>query len=558
MSKGLIATIIAAVLGLGAVAAWYFFRGNDEHLRLIPKDAIVVASLELPTIAKRFDDADYKNSSWYKEFEERAQNVGLTGEQIAMRFMLKNPTETGLNVMSDVFYFMAADGKDLYHTLVFDVDDSNEFEKLVKMFDSEITINLETNYRWGSLDSRTVIAWNKEGGVIMNNANYRNRFEDTWSKPALAKVFGRVEENSILANDQFQRLRDTAGELAVYFNGNAMSQLEEMGSREFGSLGLLAQLDKLKDVAVFGSLHFNKGEILLNYAVESNNKEFDDAVVISDKPISADHVKLMTDDRLLAFFSMSMDFGKLIDNVLKQEPDAQAQFYQLLAEQGLTFEEFKLMFTGELSIALNSVEYRQPVRFNDIYLEGFESQMQPEMVPVFVVNFSSGNKEAIKKVLRKNVAEEGVMTEDEAGVFHFRSPFAIAFDIAETPIGFMISNNEKLIAKANGQGLNANATALELAGAYPSAAYWNMDISSYSQDFNQFLEDEGGRDMKSMLTYMKIFKEMKMHGDKKNMESRVYMKDDGENSLTIIIKQIDVLYKEEMGEKDMMKDEPPL
>lgn len=558
MSKGLIATIIVGVLGLGAAAAWFFFRGNDEHLRLIPKDAIVVASLELPTIAKRFNDADYKNSSWYKAFEDRAQKVGLTGEQIAMRFMLKNPTETGLNVMSDVYYYMAADGENVYNTLVFDVDDSNEFEKLVKMFDSEITIHLETNYRWGNIDSQTVIAWNKEGGVIMNNSNYYNPYEDKWSKEALSKVFGRTEENSILANDQFQRLRDTSGELAVYFNGTAASELKELGSREFGSISMLAQLDKMKDVSMFGSLHFNKGDVHFSFEVESNNKEYDESIIVSDKPLSTDHIKLMTDDRLLAFVSLSFDFGKVIDNILKQEPDAQAQFNQMLAEQGLTFDEFKSMFSGELSLALNAVEYRQPVRFEDIYFEGFEGEMQPEMVPVFALNFSSGNKEAVKKVLRKNVAEEGVMTEDANGVFHFRSPFAIAFDIAETPIGFMISNNEKLIAKANGQGLSANATAQELAGAHPTAAYWNMDISSYSQDFNQFLEDEAGSEMESVLTYMKIFKDMKLHGGAKKMDSHIYMKDDSENSLTALIKQFDVLFKEETKDQEIPSVESPL
>jgi hypothetical protein len=558
MSKGLIATIIAGVLGLGATAAWFIFRGNDEHLRLIPKDAVVVATIELPTIAQRFNDADYKNSIWYKAFEERAQNVGLTGEQIAMRFMLNNPTETGLNVMSDVYYFLAADGENLYNTLVFDVDDSNEFEKLVKMFDSEITIHLETNYRWGSMDSQTVIAWNKEGGVIMNNSNYRNPYEDTWSKDALAKVFSRTEDNSILANDQFQRLRDTAGELAVYFNGSAASELKELSSREFGSIGMLAQLDKMKDVSMFGSLHFNKGEILFNFEVESNNKDYDESIVVSDKPLSTDHIKLMTDERLLAFASMTFDFGKIVDNFLKQEPDAQAQFNELLAEQGLTFDEFKSIFSGEVSFALNAVEYRQPVRFEDIYLEGFEGQPSPEMVPVFAANFSSGNKEAVKKVLRKNVAEGGVMTEDANGVFHFRSPFAIAFDIAETPIGFMISNNEKLIAKANGQGLNPNAIAQELAGAYPSAVYWNMDISSYSQDFNQFLEEEAGNEMEGVLTYMKIFKDMKSFGGAKKMESHIYLKDDGENSLTTIIKQVDVIYKEENKDQEAPSIESPL
>ncbi|MFZ4784374.1 MAG: DUF4836 family protein [Flavobacteriales bacterium] len=558
MSKGLIATIIVGVLGLGATAAWFFFRGNDEHLRLIPKDAVVVATIELPTIAQRFNDADYKNSSWYKAFEERAQNVGLTGEQIAMRFMLRNPTETGLNVMSDVYYFMAIDGENLYNTLVFDVDDSNEFEKLVKMFDSEITIHLETNYRWGNMDSETVIAWNKEGGIIMNNANYRNRYEDNWSKDALTKVFGRTEENSILANDQFQRLRNTAGELAVYFNGTAASQLQELGSRQFGTIGMFAQLDKMKDVSMFGSLHFNEGDIHFDFEVESNNKEYNESIAVSDKPISVEHIKLMTDERLLGFVSLSFDFGKIIDGILKQEPDAQAEFNEMLASQGLTFDEFKSMFSGEVSLALNTVEYRQPVRFNDIYLEGFEGQPSPEMVPVFTLNFSSGNKEAIKKVLRKNVTKEGVMTEDENGVFHFRSPFAIAFDIAETPIGFMISNNDKLIAKANGQGLNPNAIAQELAGAYPTAAYWNMDISSYSQDFNQFLEDEAGSEMESALTYMKIFKDMKMYGGANKMEFHIYMKDEEENSLATLIKQVDVLYKEENKDKEIPSVESPL
>jgi len=546
MSKGLIIGIISTVLIGGAAAAWYFFSGSEKHLKLVPADAVVVVTVDWGSLAKKALAADFKSSQWYLDMEKEATTTGLTKEQIVMRDIMNNPTEVGVNVMSGVYFFMQSRGEDTHSAFVFDVNDPNKFEATVKKFDDQLTVVLEKSYRYVNIGYDAVLAWNQDGGIFITNMTYNERYEDIWSKPIMNEVFARTADKSIISNPEFAAFKSKGGDASFFVNGSAMAEV--IGKQEGGMMSLGSTMpnngEAYKNIFITGTLNFNDGNIAFDSEILGENPEFEKTMIFADKGVSEEHLKTMSNKDVLAFVSMNVDMYKLMDYLkvfIGNDID------EVLASQGLTVEKLKAMFSGELSFALNGMEYKTPI-IDPEYAMFYDKEPEPEMTPIFTFNFSSNDKEGFKALFRKLMGENGVM-ETPQGVFQVRVPYMITFDVAETPVGFAISNNEALVASASQGGMSAPfAPAAELAKDNAIAAYWNMNVNSYSQDFTDYMNRKGGEEYQAFSKYVEIFSEMKMKGGLRKSHMEMNMATADINSFTLMVKQFDEVYK--MSKKD--------
>ena len=546
MSKGLIIGIISTVLIGGAAAAWYFFSGSEKHLKLVPADAVVVVTVDWGSLAKKALAADFKNSQWFLDMEKEATTTGLTKEQIVMRDIMNNPTDVGVNVMSGVYFFMQSRGEDTHSAFVFDVNEPNKFEATVKKFDDQLTVVLEKNYRYVNVGYDAVLAWNQDGGIFIKNMTYDERYEDIWSKPIMNEVFARTADKSIIANPEFAAFKNKDGDASFFVNGSAMAEV--IGKQEGGMMSLGSTMpnngEAYKNIFITGTLNFNDGNIAFDSEILGENPEFEKTMIFADKGLSEEHLKMMSNKDVLAFISMNVDMYKFMDYLkvfIGNDID------QALASQGLTVEKLKAMFSGELSFALNGMEYKTPI-IDPEYAMFYDEEPEPEMTPIFTFNFSSNDKEGFKALFRKSLGENAY-TETTQGVFQVRMPYMIAFDVAETPVGFAISNNDALVASIAQGGMSAPfAPAAELAKDNALAAYWNMNVNSYSQDFTDYMNRQGGRDYQAFSKYVEIFSEMKMKGGLRKSHMEMNMATADINSFTLMVKQFDEVYK--LAKKD--------
>jgi hypothetical protein len=546
MSKGLIIGIISTVLIGGAAAVWYFFSGSEKHLKLVPADAVVVVTVDWGSLAKKALAADFKNSQWFLDMEKEATTTGLTKEQIVMRDIMNNPTDVGVNVMSGVYFFMQSRGEDTHSAFVFDVNEPNKFEATVKKFDDQLTVVLEKNYRYVNVGYDAVLAWNQDGGIFIKNMTYNERYEDIWSKPIMNEVFARPADKSITANPEFAAFKKKGGDASFFVNGSALAEV--IGKQEGGMMSLSSTMpntgEAYKNIFITGTLNFNDGNIAFDSEILGENPEFEKTMIFADKGVSEEHLKMMSNKDVLAFVSMNVDMYKLMDYLkvfIGNDID------EVLASQGLTVEKLKAMFSGELSFALNGMEYKTPI-IDPEYAMFYDEEPEPEMTPIFTFNFSSNDKEGFKTLFRKSFGANAY-TETPQGVFQVRMPYMIAFDVAETPVGFAISNNDALVASIAQGGMGAPfAPAAELAKDNALAAYWNMNVNSYSQDFTDYMNRQGGRDYQAFSKYVEIFSEMKMKGGLRKSHMEMNMATADINSFTLMVKQFDEVYK--LAKKD--------
>jgi hypothetical protein len=105
------------------------------------------------------------------------------------------------------------------------------------------------------------------------------------------------------------------------------------------------------------------------------------------------------------------------------------------------------------------------------------------------------------------------------------------------------------VASASQGGMSAPfAPAAELAKDNAIAAYWNMNVNSYSQDFTDYMNRKGGEEYQAFSKYVEIFSEMKMKGGLRKSHMEMNMATADINSFTLMVKQFDEVYK--MSKKD--------
>jgi hypothetical protein len=359
------------------------------------------------------------------------------------------------------------------------------------------------------------------------------------------EIFARTEDKCITSNPEFAAFKKKGGDASFFVNGSAVA--EALSKQENGMMmtsALPNSIEAYKNIYMMGALNFNDGNISFDSEILGENPEFDKSMVFAENGLSEQHLKLMSNKDVLAFVSLHVDMDKFIEYL---KPVLGNDIDQILAQQGLTIGQVKAIFSGEISVALNGMEFKKPI-IDPEYAIFYEEEPEAEMTPIFTFNFSSNDKEGFKTLFRKLMGPNAY-TETPQGLFQVRMPYMIAFDVAETPVGFAISNNDALIASVAQGGMSAPfAPAAELALKNPAAAYWNINVNSYSQDFKEYMKREEGMDYQLFSKYVEIFTELKSTGNKRTSHVEVNMASADVNSFTLMVKQFDEVYK--MSKKD--------
>ena len=134
MSKKLIGLIVGVVvLGVGTFIALRFFKGSDKHLILVPRNATFVMRFDVKSLAdKIYANGDIKQTKLYKELEKKSTDADAESKVIAQ--ILRDPSSLGINVFSDVYYYMYNTKSVNYNAFVLDIKDLEDFNRTVLKF----------------------------------------------------------------------------------------------------------------------------------------------------------------------------------------------------------------------------------------------------------------------------------------------------------------------------------------------------------------------------------------------------------------------------------------
>ncbi len=550
MKKGILITLLVAVVG-GSAALWYTFKGSDKHLTLIPKDAAIVVNVDFKSLATKMDFEKMKEFQWFKDAQQEMKEGDASSKR--MSEIMESPLSTGINFMSPIFYFNETIDQKMYNAVVFDIRSSSDFESTIAKADDKLKIEDGPNFKWVKFGPDGGLAWNSTGGMLfMNNRGYMDEGDEVEGIPEfVVSAFSRDKANSILSNDKFAEHMKGAKDISYFMNGS--TYLKMMSGYMLGS-GLMGGLSYMDNTYTSGYLEFQDGNIQFSSKVMSDNPEYAKIKDIMSASISADQLKNITDKDVYGAMALKLDMAKLwaMLNEIKVVKDAKPEMMQTL---GVTESELESLLGGEFTFALtNFTKEADPMRVELTpeqlgAMEEYERyeyeymNREPDMMPMFTLSFSSGNKELVKKILNEKMVAQGELAFAD-GIYTTTSTGDFHGNLVETSTGFMFTNDKSVASKAmSGSLAAAPEKVTNLANSQCMAAYMNLSLNTYPDLVKTELAKNMGRSYTMFETYMQVFKEARLQQNTDKGTFDIELSEGSGNSLYRLMKQTDEVYK---------------
>lgn len=539
--------IVLGVVVLGGGALWYFFSGSTQHIKLIPKEAMFVVTVDWASIANKADFEKLKELPWYKEFE--AQSVQDDAEGKVMKEIISSPLSTGINIMSDVFFYTESWSDTDFQVLVFDVKDADDLETTLKKIEPNLSVQLGSNFRYAFLDERLSVAWSDKGGTLVRSGYYG---DPEMTKTYLERNFKRPSENTMAEIGEFVSFIKKDNDIAVFVNGNGI--YESTMSRTRGmSISELDNIKMLQNSYGEFALNFNNNDIQLDFDWSTTNPALEKLEFVQSSGLNDEDLQYVTDSTVYLLAGMNLNIKGYYD-FYKTLPDIADAITQVQEELGMNEEQMLAVFNGKVTYGLTSISYEVPQynqeSLNEMY---FGYTPGPELKTVSTLWIGSNNKEGFKKVLTKNFFQESTEPEFQ-GIYFMNLGFGgLEYFAVETPSGFMFTNNVELAKKAKAGSLGTlPANYASRLKENPMSAYMNLNQADYPEAMKTGMREEMGRDWFGISKFLEIAKDVEMTGEKSHSSIKMNLVEGEGNSLYRLIKQLDTAatYNQEQRRKE--------
>ncbi len=539
--------IILGVVVLGGGALWYFFSGSTQHTKLIPKEAMFVVTVDWASLVKKADLEKLKEMSWYKELE--AQSNERDAEDKVAKEILQNPLSTGINIMSDIFFYTETWSDAEFQVLVFDVKDAADLETTLKKIEPNLSVQLGSNFRYAKLDERLTVAWSDKGGTLVRSGYYG---DPELTITYLERNFKRPSENTMAEVSEFMNFIEKDNDIAVFVNGNGI--YESTMSRTRGmSISELDNIKMLQNSYGEFALNFNDNDVQLDFDWSTTNPALEKINFIQSSGLNDEDLQYVTDSSVYLSAAVNLNIKGYYD-FYKTLPDVADAILQVQEELGMNEEQMLSVFSGKATYGLTSISYEMP-QFSQESLDEmfFEYTPSPELKTVSTLWIGSNNKEGFKKILTKNFFQES-MEGDYKGIYFMNLGFGgLEYFAAETPNGFMFTNNVELAKKAKSGSLgtlpSAHASRMK---DYPMSAFMNLNQADYPEAMKTGMREEMGREWIGLSKFLEVAKDVEMTGENSHSSVKLNLVQGEGNSLYRMIKQVDTAttYYEEQKRKE--------
>ena len=168
-----------------------------------------------------------------------------------------------------------------------------------------------------------------------------------------------------------------------------------------------------------------------------------------------------------------------------------------------------------------------------------QQQLAAIPLPIFTVNFSSKNKDGVKKLL------EGKLPLNSDGYYHMNLYNYIDINLAPNKFGYTLTNDESIAKTIAGGGTAGSLPdkVNDLAKNNPYVFYMNLDLNSYPQPLRDVASQALGKNYQAFAAYMGMFKDVVAKGSQTDSELSINLTPGDGNSLYRFFAQVDESYK---------------
>ena len=353
------------------ILIFLIFGGGKDYTQVIPSDASVVVSVDIPYIMKTSGLAN-KTPDELKSMADKIYNP-------ALKALVQDPAATGLS-LKDKAYLFASVNKD-EPTLVFKVADKGKLEKTFKQLITDgmcDDIEDHGSYEWTLFHGVGYCAFNKRVLMIVTAA-------DIAPDNVMVRVRDLMKQGKgdcILSNPAFEHLEKTSAEMNMYLSLDAFPQVSTMsmmmgvpGNVSLRNMRLLAHVNFMSGRVVTDGEYFTTDKDLQKYfdgestKTKAINKTFLNRI---PQTVMAAMTVNMTGDKIYQLLLGSSTFkGEM--NKFKNNPKFKAAdfFNSINGDVAMAFTGFNQYSDPKLDIYISMPQAKLDEAFKNL-----TSQMQ--------------------------------------------------------------------------------------------------------------------------------------------------------------------------------------
>lgn len=326
-------------------------KGKNKTGLYIPKDAAVAFHISPKSLSSKLSWEDIKKTTWFKDAYAESH------DSLAQK-ILNDPEASGLDMNSDLGFFLKKRGKGGFGMFEGSVKDEAAFAALVKKMDAAAKV--EKDGDWNVIkNGGNVLLWNSSkfatvSDMPMDAFNPMDRGERTRFSADSLKIFGKQimagEGESLFDDDRFASVMKEDGDMHFWMNTS------EFYSGMSPMLSMMKAGSLLEGNATGGTISFEDGKIAtrmksfygkeMQKLMEKWNFKKLDAAVLNRIP----------SDNVIGVFALNMDPAGLKEVLKATGMDGMANMF--LSKQGLSLDELVGATKGQFVMALSDLQMK--------------------------------------------------------------------------------------------------------------------------------------------------------------------------------------------------------
>lgn len=319
---------------------------TSEYTNVIPADATAVASINLKTLAEKAGLNNKENEA----FKQKMLDAFKSGMNAAtfqqLEKVLKNPSESGIDVLSPVYLFTATSFP--YPTMVAKVGNEESLRSSLDILVKEQVcqpITEEDGYSLATVGADNFLAFTPTTALLVTTNGVPVMDE---LKKSISKLMKQTAENSISQNEGFKKMQSQKGEVAFFAS---MAAIPDMYASQI-NMGLPANVNP-KDIMLLGNLSFDKGKIALQFENYTENKEVEALLKKQEKALTKLNTSFLKyfPESTLTFLNVGANGAELYNLLLENKEFRDNVSIAKAAEVKNLFNAFN----GDISVGLLNV-----------------------------------------------------------------------------------------------------------------------------------------------------------------------------------------------------------
>lgn len=510
--KAYFKNITSIALGLFLLASCNKTANLDDASKAIPKDAVSVTAINVPSLFQKADFESVKQMDFYKAMVDSAKT-----DNAAMADIMRDPRKSGVDFTKNVYivqdYSLSNptqnDGGGM--TALMSLSNASDFEAMLKNSSKDAKIETKDGIKYiisspkaetatllneddnrfsYTRESRGVVAWNDKMAII-----------GTYTEGAdFTKYFKTKAEESISKNEQFGKLFGAKHDIYSYMS---FDKLADDPQAKAGAGMMNLDPKSLKGNYATGYSDFENGQIVSKSDYQINADLRKQWGLMFKDNVKTDFSKYLKGNNLGFAMTMALDV-KGIKEIVNTNPQFKAALEMGKGDEAFNTDDIFKAFDGDMVMSASP-------HSGDKKWTG-------------MMGFKLQDKAAMLKLVNYLVAQKALVSEGN-DVYQFAgaadmlsSEYVEKGKIAFVDDVVFVGDAETVNTLKTGGGLNADVKDI-----------LNKNILGIYANFGQIFADTEGMQNPE-------FSEMKMTMTGKNADMTVKMRDANENALKSLMK----------------------